>query len=67
VKWFETEEGDARLRLTVALFAARYQPGMANEKWSYLYAIAQPLTLREIEVLQWAANGLRTAQIAYRK
>jgi DNA-binding CsgD family transcriptional regulator len=66
VKWFETEEGDARLRLTVALFAARYQPGMAEEKWSDLHAIAQPLTLREIEVLQWAANGLRTTQIAYR-
>lgn len=64
--WFVAREGQATLRLAVALFAARYQPGMEGEPRAQLYTLSHPLSPREIEVLQWVASGLRTAQMSHR-
>lgn len=64
--WFDAREGQATLRLMVALFAALYQPGMEGEARAQLYTLSHPMSPREIEVLQWVASGLRTAQISHR-
>jgi DNA-binding CsgD family transcriptional regulator len=59
-------DGLTDARLMVALLSSQYRPCHGTSPGPGHYAIGNPLTPREREVLVWLATGLRTTRIADR-
>jgi DNA-binding CsgD family transcriptional regulator len=59
-------DGLTDARLIVALLSSQYRPDQDTSPGNGRYAIGNPLTRREREVLVWLATGLRTTRIADR-
>lgn len=63
--WVNSEDGESRARMAVALFASLFAPSSRNFGVP-TFATMPRLSERECEALLWLAAGLQTAQIADR-
>ncbi len=59
-------DGLADARLVTALLSAQYRPDQDHAPSPEIYALGNPLSQREREVLMWLSCGLRTLRIAER-